>query len=189
MLGCPTLPETIAAKLEARTNEPDSQGCRLWTGTTNDKGYPRLTIVGYKGQRRHAGAHRLTLERKIGRPLAEGMQAMHACDNPRCVAAAHLSEGTPADNAKDRNNKARQARGQKHGNHTLTEADVLRILGQHFAGADIYHLTTEYPQVNPRHMRKICQGERWQHLYNRVAREHMDKQNRFTLAQPISQRN
>jgi hypothetical protein len=53
-----------------------------------------------KGGRQYK-AHRLSLELKLGRPIASGMQARHSCHFKPCVNQDHLSEGTYKDNRKD----------------------------------------------------------------------------------------
>lgn len=63
----------------------------------------------------------------MGRPVPRGAVIMHKCDNTRCVNPAHLSLGTVQDNNQDRDDKGRQAKGEKHGRTKLTEAQVKEI--------------------------------------------------------------
>ena len=79
------------------------------------------------------------------------MVVMHSCDNPPCCNPAHLSIGTYADNAQDRNNKGRANTpvGERHGTRTKPEAFAwrenhpwklhpeLRMRGEHHANAKI----------------------------------------------------
>jgi hypothetical protein len=44
---------------------------------------------------------RFVLERKLGRPIRLGFQALHHCDHPACCQEKHLYEGTQRDNVKD----------------------------------------------------------------------------------------
>jgi hypothetical protein len=46
--------------------------------------------------------HRWSLEKKLGRPIGEGLFSLHSCDNPPCFNPDHLREGTKADNSRDR---------------------------------------------------------------------------------------
>jgi hypothetical protein len=73
-----------------------SEGCWLWTGGTNDKGYGKYHPA-------HGGsiyAHRFVYELLKGK-IPAGMQVMHSCDNPRCVRPDHLRVGTPSENMQD----------------------------------------------------------------------------------------
>jgi len=67
-------------------------------------------------------------EKHVGR-IPKGMCVLHKCDNPSCNNPAHLFLGTRLDNAKDRDNKGRQAdrRGIKNGLAVLTERQVREI--------------------------------------------------------------
>lgn len=89
--------------------EPDEYGCHP---------YPKATpgfyfIVNIDGQKKRV--HRLALERKLGRPIRSGYQALHTCDYQSCINPDHLYEGTPADNARDtieRNPDVKKAAGK-----------------------------------------------------------------------------
>lgn len=63
------------------------------------------------------GAHRIALERKLGRPLLPRMLACHTCDNPPCVNPEHLFEGDHRANALDAVAKGRYRNGQADKTH------------------------------------------------------------------------
>lgn len=67
--------------------------CVIWPGCKDQDGYGHVRIDG-KMQR----AHRVALERRLGRKLAPGECALHVCHNPPCVNAEHLRPGTVAEN-------------------------------------------------------------------------------------------
>lgn len=79
--------------------------CWLWTGAIV-RGYGQLWIGG-----RHAYAHRVSLEFRLGRSLAKRMFACHHCDTPACVNPAHLYEGTNSDNMRDASVRGRRYSG------------------------------------------------------------------------------
>jgi len=85
--------------------QPDENGCLIWPMCKDGKGYPNPLI-----DKKVVRGHRVSLARKLGRPIAEGMQALHTCDNPSCVNPEHLWEGTNQDNVDDRVKKGRSAR-------------------------------------------------------------------------------
>jgi len=59
--------------------------------------------------------------------LPDDMCVCHTCDNPICVNPGHLFLGTNKKNIQDRTNKKRDARGEGHGRHKLTEEQVLYL--------------------------------------------------------------
>lgn len=82
------------------TGEPDE--CWEWTGTRSPAGYGSFYLAGTV-----RSAHRAALEMKLGRPIAEGLFACHACDTPWCVNPSHLWEGSAKDNVDDMWRKGR----------------------------------------------------------------------------------
>jgi hypothetical protein len=76
--------------------QPDEYGCHQWPNV----------LVGYYGRAWISRgiqiyAHRLALERKLGRPIKPGLCALHTCDCKSCVNPDHLYEGTYTDNLLD----------------------------------------------------------------------------------------
>ena len=65
-------------------------------------------------------AHRVAWEMKHG-PIPAGLDVLHKCDNPPCVADEHLFLGTNADNVADCCAKGRQAQGDSHGSRLYPE--------------------------------------------------------------------
>jgi hypothetical protein len=84
---------------------PQLGACWIWTAATDNDGYGLFdTPVGKRG------AHRVSLEEKLGRALGPDEIPLHKCDNPICVNPDHLEPGTHADNMRDMKEK-RRARG------------------------------------------------------------------------------
>lgn len=81
--------------------------CLIWTGAKSVTGYGRFKV----GQRLYA-AHRLALWVATGE-MPNDREALHDCDNPSCVNAAHLRWGTHADNMNDAVVRGRRA-GRLH---------------------------------------------------------------------------
>ncbi|OZC80251.1 hypothetical protein CH274_13530 [Rhodococcus sp. 06-418-5] len=80
------LPESMAAKVTVMN------GCWLWTGSLNNKGYGQVGVGG-----RVKLAHRVAYELLIG-PIPEGLQLDHVrargCEHKNCVNPSHLEPVT-----------------------------------------------------------------------------------------------
>jgi len=75
--------------------EVDKNGC--WHCTShiaNRKGYPQKR----RGGETHSMARWILMDRGVN---MEGLDAMHDCDNPRCINPNHISAGTRKQNMKD----------------------------------------------------------------------------------------
>ena len=73
------------------------------------RGYGRVRADG-----RDQLVHRLSLERKLGRPLLPTELACHVCDTKACINPAHLYAGSAADNARDAVQRDLYPRGDRH---------------------------------------------------------------------------
>lgn len=72
------------------------EGCWLWTGATDEKGYGRFN----DGAGRIVFAHRFSYEIYVG-SLRDAELILHKCDNPQCVNPQHLFSGSQLDNMLD----------------------------------------------------------------------------------------
>lgn len=84
-------------------------GCWLWLGTKNRKGYGMWRGIA----KRQDLAHRTAFILSNG-GIPDGMHICHRCDVPACCNPVHLFAGTARDNAIDRDAKGRGARGVTH---------------------------------------------------------------------------
>lgn len=108
------------ASLSARFWRKVTQGngCWIWQGSINNKGYGRLGL----GRRENgkALAHRVSWEINKGKVPSDRI-VMHVCDNPPCVNPDHLRLGTRSENQQDMSDKRR------NGSQKLTVAQIKEI--------------------------------------------------------------
>lgn len=76
----------------ARQAPPNSDGCRVWTGSKNDRGYGKMWAID-----EYKYAHRYSWERVNG-PIPNGMHIDHICRNRACVEVSHLRLATNKQN-------------------------------------------------------------------------------------------
>lgn len=143
----------LAARFWASVVKTDT--CWLWTGTTNQDGYGRISL-----HRKLIAVHRLALEWQLGRSLAEGMGSLHACDIPNCVrndADSHLFEGTQGANMADMSVK-RRAPGIK-----LTPENIAYAQAQIASGRTQKTVASEIG-VTPSTLRGALSGRTHRHV-------------------------
>lgn len=154
---------TAMAVLHSRIQKKSDDECWPYHRELSPTGRPIITI---NGQR--IVAARLILGEFLGRPVRDGMEACHTCDNGMCLNPNHLWEGTHMDNMRDMLQKHRDVK--KHGEdncfHKLTEADVLEIRRRHkpgVYGSARYVLAKEFG-VCPSTIRAIVERKKWKHI-------------------------
>ena len=151
--------EEIAAKFWTRVRKGD--GCWLWTGTTNYKGYG-VACVKLHGKRIYT-AHRVAMTLKLGHTLPEWpIVVMHSCDVRMCCNPDHLSLGTQTENVADQDRKGgiHRARGKQHGRAKLTEADVLYIRSSNESDSELAKRFGVFGTTI--HSARV--GKKWRHL-------------------------
>jgi hypothetical protein len=87
--------------------EKQSNGCWVWTGGKNQKGYGTMYTS------KTVKAHRFAYELIVG-PIPEGLQLDHLCRNPACVNPDHLEPVTNQENTL----RGFRARGQCRNGHS-----------------------------------------------------------------------
>jgi hypothetical protein len=146
-----------------RSGGPDA--CWPWTRSTYDGGYGAVSIGGVMMY-----TNRVAYELAYG-PLADGMHALHECDNRICCNPKHLFAGTIGDNQYDMAMKGRAFNGayegmhpgEQNGMHKLTADQVheIRRLGScGYPGAVIARRF----DITPQQANTILRREQWKHL-------------------------
>jgi hypothetical protein len=97
--------------------------------------------------------------------IPDGMLVCHTCDNPPCCNPKHLFLGTFQDNIDDRERKGRNhppcLRGEKHGQHKLTELDVIEIRNRYSQGNESYRSLSGSFGISFGQIRNIIKGTQW----------------------------
>jgi HNH endonuclease len=125
--------------------------CWMWIGSRRRNGYGQIAAE-YDGVKlRVLIASRASWELAHGRPVPDGMQVCHHCDNPPCVNPAHLFLGSARDNAQDALKKGRVGK--------LTDAEVATIRNRREAGEPGVVLAREFG-VSAALVSRIVRGTR-----------------------------
>jgi Zinc-binding loop region of homing endonuclease len=98
---------TVADRFWAKVIPEPNSGCWLWLGALGDHGYGHMHVL-VGGKKRTKKATHISLELD-GRPILNGLDALHRCDNRICVNPGHLVIGTRADNNHDTIRKGRHS--------------------------------------------------------------------------------
>lgn len=126
---------------------PELGPCWVWKGHRDEDGYGTFSING-KPRR----ANRVAWAIAHGEPGEA--HVCHRCDNPACVRAEHLFNGTNTENTADRHRKGRTARGpEMHRNrrHATGDRNWAHTHPERFGGENHYaHYAPE----------KILRGEK-----------------------------
>ncbi len=160
--GAASLTDYIARALTTCVAPPNERGCSVWLGALSADGYGR-----FKWSGRYYYAARVVLELKLGRELRNGFVSLHSCDNPPCVTAEHLREGTNGDNQREAYARGLKRRptwvsGEQNGNARLTATDVLEI--RSLAEAHRPEEIAARFAISPSHVVNICARHRWRHV-------------------------
>jgi hypothetical protein len=135
--------------------------CLVWVGNKSPKGYGKFWLNG-----KHHRAHVIALELKLGRPIADGLQANHNCPKRNKLCMLHVYEGTQAQNMIDRAKDGTQyaPHGDDHPFAKLNAVQVRRIRFMHDIG---WYTPTELAhiyKVTPTNIVSICKRKTWKHV-------------------------
>lgn len=106
--------------------------CWLWGGTIAKTGYGKFYLFTEDGKK-EVRAHRFSYELFNGK-IENELCVCHSCDVKSCVNPKHLWIGTHSDNMKDRDNKNRQASGERNGNSKLKQKEINEIRKKYKTG-------------------------------------------------------
>jgi hypothetical protein len=137
--------------IEARALPLPFGGCWMWMLSRGSHGYGNASTP----TARVTTAHRASYEAFKG-PIPAGMLVQHSCDNRWCVNPDHLSLGTDATNALDKQIKGRAAKKLKPG-------DVLAIRRRIADGIPMSRVADEFG-VDAALVQRINSGHVWRHI-------------------------
>jgi len=132
-------------------NVDASGDCWLWTGGIAGNGYGYICIDG-----KMVSAHRFSWLLHNG-DIPDGMQICHKCDVRKCVNPDHMFLGSAADNAQDKVQKGRQARGINAGVGRYTTEQVLAVVDRRRKGFTLEVIAAE-TGMSLTHVSDICRG-------------------------------
>jgi hypothetical protein len=141
---------------------PDENGCEMWTGARHHVGgYGVFWARGLNIQ-----AHRYRYIEQVFGDFSPPSDVFirHSCHNPGCVALAHLTHGSPADNSRDMVEANRQARGIRHGLAKLTADEVIEARRLYAAGGVTHKALAEKYGIGLSTMSWVLQRRTWRHL-------------------------
>lgn len=145
-------------RFDARVAPRDENGCALWVGSRNRRGYGWFTPRGSVKK----PAHRWAYERAHG--SVGDLVVMHSCDNPSCVALDHLSAGTHGENMSDMRAKGRSLAGEDNPHSRLTERQALEILNKSESPGFSQTAHAKAIGVSVQAVNHVIHGRTWNYL-------------------------
>jgi len=97
----------------------------------------------------------------------------HKCRNRHCVNPDHLEGGTQKENMKDRERDKTDNKGERHGNHTLTEENVIEMRRLRREGARVDELQARYNLGTHSAVLYALTGETWSHVPGALTADEM----------------
>jgi hypothetical protein len=162
--------EAMSFRFWSHVDLRDDAECWLWKAYRNPLGYGRYRDE--SGSKVLAHRHAYVLARGS---IPDGQRVLHDCDTPACVNPGHLHLGTIAQNNAERNQRGRQARGERNGRARLCAADVVVIRRRLSHGVSDETIAAEFG-VHSKTIYQIARGLTWKHVsllrpYNHERRE------------------
>lgn len=137
--------------------------CLIWPYYRGRNGYAKMTFEGTP-----MNAHRMMCRLTKGEPIGKRSTARHLCGNGHmgCVNPKHLAWGTVKENNHDRFDHGTSNRGERQGQHKLTESEVMEIYALRGRFTAVY-VGSVYG-VSDANIRAIWKGRNWAWLTNPV---------------------
>ena len=160
----PGVINTIKNRFYAKILLPNENGCMIFTGGKTKKNLGYGLFYDRNGQKR---AHRFSYEIHVG-VIPSGLEVLHTCDTPSCVAPNHLKTGTHQENMQDAKNKGRTFRipprhGESNNMSKLSEKDILEIRRQLKLGHTKIVIARRF-DITRQNLRSIELGKTWGHI-------------------------
>lgn len=156
-LIAPRTVKPIEVRFRRHVGSVTERGCQPWTGAKNSNGYGNIKVNG-----KTISASRIAWELANG-AIPDGMHICHTCDNPACVAIAHLFPGTHQDNMADKNAKGRVSVGERNASKLIT-SQVIEIRELYKAGhISIPQLAARFGVANTT-VHSIIHRRKWKHI-------------------------
>lgn len=137
---------------------PELGQCWEWTVSCDKNGYGKFSF-----ENKDKRAHRFSWE-LINGDIPNSFQILHKCDNPKCVRVSHLMLGTSQDNIHDKQNKNRQAKGEKQHLHKLAENEVRVIRHRYIEEKTTMQLLANEYDVTKSTISRIILRKTWKHI-------------------------
>lgn len=153
----PTDQEAMEARFWSLVEKGATTACWLWRGGKSLDGYGVFSIKNVQHRATHV-AYTLATGEAVGDFLV-----MHRCDNPPCVNPVHLVRATQLENRRDAAEKGRTARGERHAQAKMHDAEVARIKRRFSLGARAADIAREFGIPYERSWR-IGKGRAWRHV-------------------------
>lgn len=144
-------PSKVEAAFWKRVRKTET--CWLWMGKKNEKGYG----IFYTPDNPNLRAHHYSWMLHGNGEVPEGLLLRHSCDTPSCVNPKHLLLGLPEDNSFDMVSRGRSARGERHSQAVLSDAEVLEIRRMFCEGARQSALVVLFKSSSAT-ISRICNG-------------------------------
>ena len=132
-------------------------GCWNWNTGKDWDGYGKLRHFN-----RPTRAHRFSFE-LFNKVKPGNRMVLHHCDNPACVRPDHLYIGDAKRNMQDRDERGRQAVGERAGLAKLTTEQVYKLRKEYEAGIGMTTLGKAYG-VSAHCIWSILRARHWKHL-------------------------